>query len=224
MPEDEHERYVPHLRSCSECQRDVAALQVVADALGLAAEQHVPPPALKDRIMTIVRSEAELLAASGPEADRPEPGERPRPWWRRPFLALRPLPAAIAAAVLIAVGVAGGIALTGGGDERIVAAQVKLASAPSAQASVQITDDATRLRVRDLPAPPRGKVYQVWLLRPSGTPEPGVLFRVDRAGEADVKIQDGRLKGVDQVLVTAEPDGGSQAPTSDPFISAATKS
>jgi len=38
----------------------------------------------------------------------------------------------------------------------------------------------------------------------------------------DVQIQRGRLKGVDQVLVTAEPDGGSMKPTSTPVIVAST--
>lgn len=224
LADDEHEVFAAHLRTCQDCQRDVASLQVVADALGLAAQQHAPPPALKERIMSVVRSEAELLAASGPEADHPAPKERKPSWWRRPFVALRPLPAALAAALLIAVGVAGGIALTGdGGNERVVTAQVKLASAPAASASVQITDDGTRLRVRDLPAPPRGKVYQVWLLRPGAQPEPNAVFRVDPDGGANVTIADDRLRGVDQVLVTAEPDGGSQAPTSNPFIIATTK-
>jgi hypothetical protein len=48
------------------------------------------------------------------------------------------------------------------------------------------------------------------------------LFGVDAHGDADVQIQHGRLKGIEQVLVTAEPDGGSRAPTSDPVIAAMT--
>jgi anti-sigma-K factor RskA len=70
-----------------------------------------------------------------------------------------------------------------------------------------------------MPPPPSGKVYQVWLKRPNQNPAPTTaLFRTDANGSADVEIQRGRLKGVEQVLVTAEPDGGSMTPTSDPVI------
>ncbi len=89
---------------------------MVADTLPLAAVQVAPPPELKDRIMSAVRAEAEVLQAAGPEADvvarepaaaeeadaAAAPAERERkprdqPWWRRPFLSLRPVPAAFAA-------------------------------------------------------------------------------------------------------------------------------
>jgi hypothetical protein len=74
-----------------------------------------------------------------------------------------------------------------------------------------------------MPPPPSGKVYQVWLKRPNEDPAPTTaLFRVDPKGSADVEVQHGRLKGVDQVLVTAEPDGGSMKPTSNPVIVAST--
>ena len=96
---------------------------------------------------------------------------------------------------------------------------MQIASAPTARASLQLSDDATKLQVRRMPPPPSGKVYQVWLKRPNQDPAPTTaLFRTDASGSADVEIQRGRLKGVDQVLVTAEPDGGSMKPTSAPVI------
>jgi anti-sigma-K factor RskA len=221
LPEDEHERFVGHLAGCDECRRGVAELQVAADALPLAAVQLVPPPELRDRIMTVVQSEAQLRQAA--EAPRPEQPPPRRPWWKRPLLAMRPLPAAAAAAVLIALGVVGGVVLSGGDDTRTVQGQVLIASAPKARAALELSDDATKLTVSDMPPPPDGKVYQVWLKRPARDPEPTTaLFRVDARGSADVEIQRGRLKGVEQVLVTAEPDGGSMAPTSDPVIAAKT--
>jgi anti-sigma-K factor RskA len=96
---------------------------------------------------------------------------------------------------------------------------VRIASAPTARASLTVSDDATKLQVRRMPPPPSGKVYQVWLKRPHQAPAPTTaLFRTDASGSADVEIQRGRLKGVEQVLVTAEPDGGSMTPTSAPVI------
>jgi anti-sigma-K factor RskA len=222
LPEDEHERFVAHLATCDECQSGVAELQVAVDALPLAATQLAPPPELKDRIMTVVRSEAQLRqSAETPRVEQPAARRRSR--WRGRFLGLAPLPAAAAASLLIAVLVAGGIVLSGGDETRTVQGQVLIASAPKARAALKLSDDATKLTVSGMPAPPAGKVYQVWLKRPAQAPEPTrALFRVDSRGDADVEIQPGRLKGIEQVLVTAEPDGGSQSPTSDPVIAAMT--
>jgi anti-sigma-K factor RskA len=221
LPEDEHERFVTHLATCDECQSSVAELQVAVDALPLAATQLVPPPELKDRIMTVVRSEAQLRqSAQTPRVEQPAARRR---WWRGRFLGLAPLPAAAAASLLIAVLVVGGIVGSGGDETRTVQGQVLIASAPKARAALKLSDDATKLTVSGMPAPPAGKVYQVWLKRPAQAPEPTrALFRVDSRGDADVEIQPGRLKGIEQVLVTAEPDGGSQTPTSDPVIAAMT--
>jgi anti-sigma-K factor RskA len=221
LPDDEHARFEAHLATCAECQREVADLQVAADTLPLAAVQVDPPPELRDRIMTIVRSEAELLAAAGARADEPAaaPAAKAPRRRRRWALSLRPLPAAMAASALVAAGVIGGIVLTGGNDTKTVTGTVQIASAPAARASLQLSDDATKLQVRRMPPPPAGKVYQVWLKRPNQDPAPTTaLFRTDSSGSADVEIQRGRLKGVDQVLVTAEPDGGSMKPTSAPVI------
>jgi anti-sigma factor RsiW len=230
LPEDEHERFVAHLAGCDACRENVAKLQVAADALPLAAVQVAPPPALKDRVMTVIRTEAELLGAADARADAAEPAARATgaaparpPWWRRPLLAVRPLPAAAAAAVLIAVGVVGGILLSGGDDTRTVQGTVLVASAPKARAALELSDKASKLTVSGMPPPPSGKVYQVWLKRPAQDPTPTTaLFRVDARGSADVEIQRGRLKGIEQVLVTAEPNGGSKAPTSNPVIAART--
>jgi anti-sigma-K factor RskA len=219
LPDDEHERFVAHLAACAECQTTIAELQVAADALPLATVQLEPPPELKDRIMTVVRSEAQLHQAA--EGDtRPAAKERKR-WWR---LKLGPIPLAAAASLLIALLVAGGVLVANGGDNtKTVQGQVLIASAPKARAALKLSDDTTKLTVSGMPAPPAGKVYQVWLKPPAQAPRPTrALFGVDAHGDANVEIQSGKLEGIEQVLVTAEPDGGSQAPTSDPVIAART--
>jgi hypothetical protein len=125
--------------------------------------------------------------------------------------------------VLIAVGVVGGVVLSGGDNARTVQGTVLVASAPKASAALELSDKASKLTVSGMPPPPSGKVYQVWLKRPAQDPTPTTaLFRVDANGRADVEIQRGRLKGIEQVLVTAEPDGGSMTPTSNPVIAART--
>ena len=238
LPEDDQRSFAAHLETCEICRREVAELQMVADTLPLAAVQVAPPPELKDRIMSAVRAEAEVLRASGPEADvvargptAPEeaatpaaPAQRERkrrdqPWWRRPIFALRPVPAAFAAAGILALGIAFGALVSGGGpSEHTVQAQVVAPAAPGARAALTVTGDRATLDVRNFPSPPSGRVYQVWLKRPGrAAPEPtNALFDV-RDGTATVDVPGG-VKGVDQVLVTAEPNGGSAAPTRPPVV------
>jgi hypothetical protein len=234
LPAGHAERFAAHLPGCAVCRREVAELQMVADTLPLVAEQVAPPPELKDRIMSAVRAEADVLEAAGPEADAiaaPAVAEEParparpaaareRPWWRRPLLALRPVPAAFAAAVLIALGVAGGVLVSGGDgpSERTVQASVALPTDPAARAALTVEGERATLSVRDFPSPPSGRVYQVWLLRRGQTaPEPtDALFDV-RGGRATVDVPGG-VEGVDKVLVTDEPNGGSAAPTRDPVV------
>jgi anti-sigma factor RsiW len=231
LSDDERERFAAHLPGCEICRREVAELQMVADTLPLAAPQVAPPPELKERIMAVVRSEAAVLEAAGPEADvapsapvaerdppqreRPPREKRERRWFRMP-LSLRPIPAAVAAAVLIALGVGGGVLLSSGGSSgRTV--QARVVAAPGARASLTVAHQRATLKVKDFPPPPSGRVYQVWLKRPGRPPDPTTaLFRV-RGGNATVDVP-GSMAGVDQVLVTAEPDGGSRAPTRPPVI------
>ncbi|HEX2104371.1 MAG TPA: anti-sigma factor [Solirubrobacteraceae bacterium] len=243
LPDAERERFAAHLPGCEICTREVADLQMVADTLPLAAPQVAPPPELKERIMSVVRAEAAVMHAAGPAADVPgaeatagpataepaaaeppaaparerQPKER-RPWWGRlPSLALRPLPAAVAAAVIIAIGVGGGVLLTGGDEARTVEAQVVAPSAPAARASLTTEGERATLRVQDFPPPPSGRVYQVWLKRPNRPPDPTTALFTTRDGDATVEVP-GSVEGVEQVLVTAEPDGGSREPTRDPVI------
>jgi anti-sigma-K factor RskA len=222
LGEEEQHAFATHLRECEICRREVADLQVVADVLPMAAPQVVPPPELKGRIMDVVRSEAQLLSAAGPAADRVpgRPPRRERPGgWRRlaaPLARLRPLPAAALASVLLAAGVAGGVLLSGGDDTT---------SHPGfgprgAQVALEVSGDHGKLDLRGMPAPPPGRVYQVWLVRGKDKPRPThTLFTVPRDGQTQVDIMES-LKGTDRVLVTAEPPGGSRQPTSAPIVGA----
>ncbi len=83
-----------------------------------------------------------------------------------------------------------------------------------------MVDGTATLIARGLPAPPSGRVYQVWLKRPGHAPEPtSALFTPSRDGTATATVP-GLGDDVDQVLVTDEPMGGSRMPTREPLISA----
>jgi anti-sigma-K factor RskA len=211
LDEVERAAFEEHLAGCPACREEVDQLLPAAQALPISVDPVAPPPALKTRIMAEVEREASLLAAAGPEADRPAPaaaGRRRRFSLRVPRLA----PAAVAAALLV-VGIAIGVGASqiGNEPERTVAAEVS--GAPGASVSVELSGEEGRLMARGLPAPPRGRVYQVWLKRAGHAPEPtAALFVPSRDGAATASVP-GSMAGIDQVMVTDEPDGGSPQPT-----------
>ena len=216
MPDGEWEVYQDHLVLCAACADKVAELRFVADALLSGVPQLSAPAPVRDRVMAVVRAEAELLRAAGHGADRPEPAPR-----RRRLLSLRPLPALALASVALAVGVGGGVLLSGGDGGLTPRTVVARVDATGAAAHLRVTPEGAKLVVSGMPAPPKGRVYQVWLRRRVGAPpEPtNALFSVSRAGDASVDVP-GKLDGVDAVLVTDEPSGGSRVPTRAPIITA----
>lgn len=224
LEEGELREYEAHLHDCALCREDVEFLRVASDALPTSVEQLDAPPALKSSIMAVVNREAELLRAAGPEADRPPvpaPTRRERRWWGlvpRSGLAL-------AASVMLIVGGVTGWALRddgGGGPLRTVVADTTFPGAPDAEAKLIVREEHSTLVTGRVPKPGAGRVYQVWLMRKGvKAPEPtDALFRVSHDGSASVDVP-GSMEDVEAVLVTAEPDGGSPAPTSDPVIAAA---
>jgi anti-sigma factor RsiW len=221
LADTELRAFAAHLESCASCRQEVEELQAVADQLPMAAPQLVPPPDLRNRIMSVVESEAQLLRAAGPEADRvpatPRRPPRERFRWTRIFVS--PGIAASLAAVFVFLGVGAGVLLSGDdgpGPVRTVAAS----TAPEGStAAVEVQDDVATLVVSDLPAPKSGRVYQVWV-RSGAAPTPThTLFNVRTDGDARVKV-DESMAGVEEILVTEEPSGGSNIPSGPPVIAA----
>lgn len=212
MPVAEREAFEEHLTTCGICRQEVDELWPAAEALPMASPLMTPPPELKSRIMAEVEREASLLGAAGAGADRPERVRRERRglgWlsgWRL---------APVAAALLIA-GVLAGVSLSGP-DERTVSANVE---APGASAELHVDGDQAKLVAENLPAPPEGRVYEVWLKHEgSDTAAPtDVLFVPRGDGSAEAAIPS--VDGVEQVLVTDEPRGGRDTPSGDVMISA----
>jgi anti-sigma-K factor RskA len=218
LESEESKNFEAHLAECAICRRDVDELQVAVDALPTSVAPVTPSNALKDRIMAVVNSEAELLAASGQRADQPERRRRERrsarsrlgSWLLRPGVALA------CAVVLLAAGGVAGVLLSRGEETRTIVATTMAADA---DVRLEMRDDGSTLVAENMPAPPRGRIYQVWLKRPGKDPEPtSVLWSTRSDGSAEVAVP-GSLDGVEEVLVTDEPRGGSGAPTRRPIIS-----
>lgn len=204
LPEDERSHLERHMATCHDCRHEADDLALVVAELPDAAEPVAPPPELRSRIMAVVEADASARAASSSASVQ------------RGFLnaLLRPRAALVAASVLLLAGLGAGIALTG--DSRgSWQAEVVMADA---SAELEMASDHATLAVRGMPPPPTGRVYQVWVQRDSGAPRPTqALFTVNPSGEATVRVE-GRMRGVDAVLVTDEPKGGSRAPTRSPLI------
>jgi anti-sigma-K factor RskA len=197
-------------------REEVEELRRATDVLPFAAEPVAPPPELRSRIMAAVESEAQLLRAADASADRP-PQRRPSRSW---LGFLRPIPLAAAACALLLAGLGAGLLIAGGGGEptRTVAAQVSGQGTAGASARLVVDDGRGELVVDGLRSPGAGKVYQVWLL-PEGETEPvpaGSLFDVDSSGRGTAAVAD--LDDVQAVMVSSEPRGGSDQPTSDPIV------
>lgn len=218
LAQDEKAPYEAHLEGCPACRHEVEELSVAAAALPVAATPVAPPPALKERVMTEVRREAELLAAAGPSADRPpRAGRAPRRRFALAGWRLAPVAAALLIAGVLA-GVGLGRALDGDGT-RTVTATVDREQAPQASARLEIEDGRAQLVAEDLPAPPEGRVYQVWIMRQgASSPEPTPALFLPRRDGTAVATVPGSVSDARSVLVTDEPAGGSPAPTRRPVL------
>ncbi|HEY5193329.1 MAG TPA: anti-sigma factor [Solirubrobacteraceae bacterium] len=218
LEQEEAARFREHLSSCAACRADVASLQPVVDSLPTSVPHVVASEELRERVMANVRSEAELLRAAGSGADRPQPA---RPRWRSRRLQILTVAGAMGVGVLI-----GAVALDTGSQTptpRVTSAQ--LASLPSgAKAVLRQVGGHAELVMSGVSQPPRGKIYELWLAREGKAPQPtDALFGVTHSGSASVNVP-GNLAGVHQVMVTAEPLGGSPHPTSLAIIVATLRS
>ncbi len=206
LPEEDCELFRGHLESCAVCREEVAALQLVADALPSVVPRMEPPPELKAQLMATVREEAER----SPRAKRAAGRVSFASFGFRPAVGLA---GALAVLVLAAIAVLSGGSSSGGGT-RVISAEVL---APHATASVRLNAGHAELKIAGMPQSSPNRVYEVWVQR-GGAPQPtNALFTVTSAGRATVGVP-GNVAGVKQILVTSEPLGGSRVPTRAPVI------
>lgn len=203
-----------HLDSCAECRAELAWLQPAVGALSADVQQIEPPPGLRARVMAEV--DADLAESPSPAtAPRPARPRRDDRGWLSGFL--RPATFGLAAAALL-IGVVLGIALDGGGgsptgpDRQVLTGQ----SSIGAQAVMVASDGTGTLRMTNLDALNRDQVYQAWIQRGQKVEPTEALFVPNHKGSATASIPD--LSGVDAVMVSAEPKGGSDQPTTAPVI------
>lgn len=208
----EAERFAAHLTACPSCPAEVARLAAVSEWLGDAAPPLTPPPELRERVMASVRAEAGLVKAAraGPRSPPPSRSGRRSP-------ASAGLLVAGLAAALVAIVVLGAHHGSRPAPAQTVTGRVTPGGGLGARALVRIGPHTGRLIVARLAPPPAGRVYQAWvLLRGSLAIRTGALFSVPRSGDRQVLLPS--LHEVTEVIVTAEPPGGSATPTLPPVV------
>jgi anti-sigma factor RsiW len=220
LDEQEVVSFEAHMELCHVCREDVERLQVAVDVLPRSVEQFNAPDSLKRSLMEIVNAEA---GATETQPARVRLGQR-----LTGLLPTRPRLALVAAATVLAIGAAGGFGISqlvsDDGDTnagRTVAAKVDHRRLPDGQATLDISGDGEKggiLRVSRFKQLPAGRVYQAWIDR-GGQISPQPTFEVTADGRGAVALPSD-LRGVDNVYVSREPRGGSQAPSEVPIVQA----
>jgi hypothetical protein len=218
LPEGEWEAFRYHVSECDQCAEKVDELGFVSHAMLNAVEQLSAPPEIRERVMATVRAEAELLQAAGAGADRPQARAKRRFAFAWPS----PLAAGALAVVLLALGLGLGTLLRGGPDSSCTtrAANVDGAAGAGARGALKVCDGNATLALTGMQAPPKGRIYELWLDNPKDRqgPSPAGLFSV-RNGRASVDVGD--IGDGKAVLVTDEPlPSGSEIPTRTPIVQA----
>jgi anti-sigma-K factor RskA len=210
-----------HAEGCERCQAEIRWLTPALDALPEGVERLEPPRELRERVMAEVRFDA---APEDAPAGEPAAGlfGRAGAWLRELGsgpMGLRPV-VGFAAAVLVVAAVAG-FAIGGGlgSDEGGQSSTVVAGEAPGVTAKMVSQGDSGTLHLANVKQLPSDRVLEAWVQRDGEVEPVEALFVPDREGKASTELPD--MDGVEVVMVTTEPRGGSESPTSSPLVTIA---
>ena len=233
---------VKHLGECPDCRRKCAEYREVVEALPHALPPESPPPALKERLLAQLaapdRQEEAFSTPSAalPERETPAGRRKASALYRRLRVAVAVLGIAIIMGLttsnlllwndlkrqqreglvrlaylreqwdMMTLIVSPGVhSVDLAGTPAAALARGKLFFDPNASMAAMV--------VTDLPSPPPGQVYQLWLIRNGGRTNGGI-FRVGSAGRGYLLIKAPQNLGSYRAVgVTNEPTGGSPGPT-----------
>jgi anti-sigma-K factor RskA len=212
LDSEDAREYEAHLAHCERCRDELASLSDAAGALAYATETPMPPPELRARILQQARGERSNVIPL-------------RRRWVVPVAAV----AAVAACAAIGLGI-WAASLSGKLDRRTQAlnAEQRIAailSDPNARRNtfenkrgtlvVSPTGGAVLVMNRLAAARP-GRTYEAWVAA-GGKPQPAGTF--DGGGDVNVVLLPRRVPQDATVMLTVERDGGTNSPTSQPFLS-----
>lgn len=209
-----------HAEGCERCRAEMRWLAPAMQAVQETVERVEPPAALRQRLLAEVREDARregTAAGAGEGTTRGRiatwlDGLRARPLGLRPIAGLAAVALVVAAIAGYAIGTGGsGSGGGGGGTNTIVSGQ-----APGIVAKMVSEGDSGTLHLENVKPLPREEVLEAWVQRGTKVAPVRALFVPDREGRASTMIAD--MRGVEVVMVTEEPKGGSDAPTSKPIV------
>jgi len=217
----ERARFEQHLRHCQQCADEVRGMAATATRLGFAASAS-PPARMRDHVLAAVARTRQLP----PATDHGHVPAEQR--LRMPRLAW----VAVAASLAVIVVLATVLLRTHSELDKVRARAAAIAAvlaAPDARVITHATSaGGTTTAVYSLarhelvvasaklPPPPRGKVYELWLLGPPRVRPAGLLSAATHGHTALVLVA-GVLRG-DQLGMTVEPAGGTSRPTTTPIV------
>jgi anti-sigma-K factor RskA len=197
---DEAAELERHLEGCQRCEEEMRWLEPAVQVLPESVERHEPPRALREALMGEVRDDVrEAQARSG--------STRSRRWLLKPAMGFAVVALLVAGVVGYEVGNGG----SGGGGASTVERQVGGIDVKMVQEG-----DSGTLQLSGVHQLPPKKVLEAWVEREGQVEAVPALFVPDRNGQAETRIAD--MNGVKVVMVTEEPQGGSESPTSEPIV------
>jgi hypothetical protein len=199
-----------HFRECELCREEARRLAPAVERLSQDVPRVEPPVRLRQRLMAEVRGDARSAVAHG-TARRFRVSR-----WERP--SLRPLAGAAVVLLLCAV-VAGYLIGSEGSGGHDATSTIAAGHPPGVTAKLVQSGDAATLHLAHVNRLPRRRVLEAWVRRRGHVEPVRALFVPDREGRAQTSIGD--MRGVDLVMVTTEPPGGSSSPTSAPIVTVA---
>lgn len=197
-----------HLEGCERCQNEVRWFEPAVHSLPESVERQEPPPRLREALMTEVRADA-----------REGQGEQSGflPGWLREGFGSRGLRLATGFAVVaFAIAAVAGYEIGKGGSGEGGGATTLSASEHGIDVKMVSEGEGGTLHLAHVHQLPPGKVLEAWVRREGAVEAVPALMVPDRKGEAETTIAS--MKGVDTVMVTEEPQGGSEEPTGEPIV------
>jgi len=209
---EEREAYEQHLAQCARCRDELAQLQESAAALAWAVDAPAPPAALRAKILA--------EATAGRENVVPLPLRARRVWQAA---------AAVAACAAVGLGIWAATLHDSLGTARAHESALQIVADPAShtvaieggRGMVAVAKNGVGVLVVDrLPVAPDGKTYEAWVIPRGGKPVRAGTFD-GGDGMTMVRLRLPVPKGA-TVAATVERDGGVDAPTTKPFLSAET--
>jgi anti-sigma-K factor RskA len=204
LERDEAAEFERHLEGCERCREEMSWLEPAVQTLPEAVERQEPPRALRAALMAEVRDDVRKATA------RPTPARRRRRLLK-PAMGFAVIALLVAGVVGYEVGNGGS---DGGGGASTLERQVGSLSVKMVQEG-----DSGTLQLSGVHQLPPDKVLEAWVERDGEVEAVPALFVPDRNGQAETRIAD--MNGVGTVMVTEEPQGGSEAPTGEPIMTLA---